>query len=76
MKLKTKPNDPIEFVAQSTVAHGFAMGLTKREYFASLAMQGICAGSDFYLQEIEEHSKVSVKCADALILELNKEKQE
>ena len=47
-------------------------GLTKREYFAALAMQGFlsCNAHD----SIEDDVKYSVKCADALIEELNKTK--
>lgn len=48
-------------------------GLTKREYFAAMAMQGIISKRDndsgVYTKEIVERS---VQCADALIEELNK----
>ena len=45
-------------------------GLNKREYFAAMAMQGICANDDLLLKgEIE---KISVEIADELILELNR----
>jgi hypothetical protein len=48
-------------------------GLTKREYFAAMAMQGFlsCNAHD----SIEDDVKYSVKCADLLIEELNKTKQ-
>jgi len=53
-------------------------GLTKREYFAGLAMQGLL--HNFRDNGMYEHSKShpmvskeSVRCADSLIAELNKE---
>lgn len=52
-------------------------GLTKREYFAAMALQGILANSRF----LRNHSDVdihilSVKNADDLIEELNKPKND
>jgi hypothetical protein len=55
-------------------------GLTKREYFAAMAMQGICtpciAGSHNAnnAQESQFKAEMAVRLADALIAELNKEK--
>lgn len=50
-------------------------GLTKREYFASIAMQGLC--SDRHCSDTQGSPEMiagmAVACADALILELNKE---
>ena len=47
-------------------------GLTKREYFAAMAMQGLLAkfGSDYQVQI----TKDAIYWADALIEELNKTK--
>lgn len=47
------------------------MGLTKREMFAMHAMQGIesCAGQDM---DYEQAAVQAVKCADALLAELEK----
>lgn len=47
-------------------------GLTKREYFAGLALQGIAM-----LQGVtsERTVKIAVELADALIAELNKEQK-
>ena len=47
-------------------------GLTKREYFASMALQGMLAkyGSDYQVQNAKE----AIYWADALIEELNKTK--
>lgn len=48
-----------------------AVGLTKREYFAGLAMQGLLAGrSGGWLYEVTAND--AVKYADALINKLNK----
>lgn len=49
-------------------------GLTKREYFAALAMQGLCASITTAFPD--ELAFDAVKLADAIINELNKgEKQ-
>ena len=45
-------------------------GLTKREYFAAIALQGILA-SDLDAS-VEDFATTAVKCADALIDALNK----
>lgn len=45
-------------------------GLTKREYFAAMAMQGYLAS---YGRANAEHvAKIAVECADALLTELEK----
>jgi hypothetical protein len=57
------------------------MGLTKREYFAGLALQGILAHESFYERMCNESGKntmvdilatASVKMADKLLAELYK----
>ncbi len=52
-------------------------GLTKREYFAALAMQGYISGTSGVEALSAIHSsnycRDAVACADALITELNKE---
>lgn len=49
-------------------------GLTKREYFAGLAMQGIIANGDFitstHQSEIVKHA---IELADELLTQLNKQ---
>ena len=47
-------------------------GLTKREYFAGLAMQGFIASGDLMDWEHEDVAKISLKMADALINALSK----
>ena len=55
-------------------------GLTKREHFAGLAMQGLLssftenAAMGLWTTEIEELASTSVQLADALLLALNQEK--
>ena len=79
---ETKANEPIQlFVANSTdpnladfvkSALNQSKRLTKREYFAAKALQGLLAGNAS--DSIEDASKYAVKAADALIEELNKKK--
>lgn len=46
--------------------------LTKREYFAGLAMQGFASLGDDPFQTIDDLVETSVKYADALLAELEK----
>lgn len=51
------------------------MGLTKREHFAGLAMQGLLSGPDEGLAQahiIPQVARLSVQYADALLAELAK----
>ena len=66
-KHKTKGSD-------HAFAREFQSGLTKREYFAAMAMQGFCANEESYVDcEFDEVAEMSLFQADALIEELNKE---
>jgi hypothetical protein len=47
-------------------------GLTKREYFAGLAMQGLCADPKTYSDSEWDIARVSVTIADALLAELER----
>ena len=80
----TNPNDPA-FVETKEQAddgiHAYIVraGLTKREYFAAMAMQGIISGmqtravdSAAQRKEWEGIARSAVLWADALIAELNK----
>jgi hypothetical protein len=65
-------NEPSAFPLFDSNGHAYSedRGLTKREYFAAMAMQGICvnAGQNgFYLFEKERISEESYKLADAMI---------
>lgn len=75
----TNPNEPIHPIVEENFSYGQSVlearyeGLTVREYFSVLAMQGICAegGNDFNDKYIEHIADISVKQADALIKRLN-----
>lgn len=74
----TRPNDPIN-IKDGAYRDEFnnmnpGTGLTKREYFAAFALQGILANANA-IAELEYWSKFAVKYADALVEELNKEKK-
>lgn len=47
-------------------------GLTKRELFAAMAMQGLCANPEGYSLKPDHIAELSVSQADALIAELCK----
>lgn len=49
----------------------FANGLTKREYFAAMAMQGLASNIGKFTT-LEYVSKTAVEVADAVLLELQK----
>ena len=79
---ETKPNEPIQiFVPNSTdpnlpdfvkSALSHPNGITKREYFAAMVIQGLLAnGRAFITDNIID----AVKIADGLIVELNKPPQ-
>lgn len=81
--MKTNPNDPTQSFPKGINLQGKILvdgiGLTKREYFAAMALQGYLANS-FNHEMIQPVStathaqiaELSVGAADALIKELNK----
>ena len=86
--MKTEPNEPtnpttMSFAVEYSHPTAAAMlpeyenktltGLTKREYFAAMAMQGIASDQTFVKpNEPEEIAERAVAMADALITTLNK----
>jgi hypothetical protein len=58
-------------VPEKHISEHTEYGLTKREYFAAMAMQGILSGAQ-YLDNYELFAKHAVAAADAIIAELNK----
>ena len=69
---KTKTNNSaFPIIAEDYIIDG---GLTKREYFAAMAMQGFITKYGVDCQE--EHIKQAVFIADFFIEELNKTKQD
>jgi nitrogenase subunit NifH len=69
---ETNPNEPINMVEYNN--NYISTGLTKREYFAAMAMQGIIANKDGLDIKIERIVESALDTADALIEELNKTK--
>lgn len=67
--MKTEPNEPITPMKLDHFQLGL-IGLTKREYFASKAMEAFCNAEPN--ASSESIAKWSVEAADALIAELNK----
>lgn len=88
--MKTNPNDPIHPSVDETTTRLIgnndsvtefmgANGLTKREYFAAMAMQGMLSNSynDGASQPLstashDQIAQMAVSIADALIAEMNK----
>jgi hypothetical protein len=68
--METKANEP----AYPNKQVSLWKGLTKREYFAAMALQGIIANKDGLDIKIERIVESAVDTADALIEELNKTK--
>ena len=77
--MATNPNDSAQaFVTRTYVGDGNYedenhYGLTKRELFAAMAMQGACVEGYNDEATAEMIAILSVAAADALIAELNKE---
>ena len=73
MSRKTKPNDPItaSFEPGNDQQMWAYEGLTKREYFAALALQGLLS-KERNLGHSEAQAREAVTMADELIHELNK----
>ncbi len=71
--MSTKPNTPVNAIARDN-GYVECYGLTKREYFAAMAMQGTMS-SDINgdWPGCKSQAEYSVKCADALIEALNEE---
>lgn len=70
--MATNPNDYLVPVQPDLKEDYFSGGLTKREHFAALAMQGLLADS-LMNEDVRGLVNISVMAADALIIELNKE---
>lgn len=55
---------------ESTFPNNSDNGLTKREYFAAMAMQGICSTGNY--ANGKDNAEYAVRVADALLEELEK----
>ncbi len=73
---KNRPAYPSEEVDDGDGTVTFNPGLTKRELFAAMAMQGWCAANPNYGGTVEDALKITAKAsvavADALLAELEK----
>lgn len=72
--MKTNPNELIQPVIYSE-QNGYS-GLTKREYFAALALQGMLAErttATWKRDEVDARADDAVVWADALVKSLNKD---
>ena len=72
--METKPNESINTIEYNN--NYISTGLTKREYFAAMALQGALANKFAHERTIEMITESAVKLANALIEELNKTKQD
>lgn len=75
--METNPNEPAFLSAAFFDEFGTDApqeGLTKREYFAAMAMKGIITNKDGLDIKIERIAESAVDMADALIEELNKKR--
>jgi hypothetical protein len=68
--MRTNPDEPIQTIEYNN--NYISNGLTKREYFAAMALQGLL--SDYEAISIQDYSKYAVQLADTLIEELSKTK--
>ena len=50
----------------------FNPGMTKREYFAAMALQGLCASDNFDSRYPSTTAEIAKGLADALVKELSK----
>jgi len=72
--METHPNDPINVVEETDITVSIMSGLTKREYFSAMALQGILSNSELLRNYKEiDLEKLAVKSADNLINQLNEE---
>lgn len=65
--------DSISWSTPGDASVGSTAGLSKREWFAGLAMQGIVGSSDTYPIDCPHVARQAVALADALLAELAKE---
>lgn len=67
-----KPAFSVALRDNGNALHSEAMGLTKREYFASLAMQGLLANANEHIMYLPDDKiiKSSIQYADELLKQL------
>jgi hypothetical protein len=76
--MKIDPNEPSMPFDISRDGYKYNEGLSIRAHFAAIAMTGLIdsefSGEGHELAKAENVARRAVRCADALIAELNKEK--
>jgi hypothetical protein len=72
--METKPNSLIHSF-DGTEAKNYG-GLTKREYFAAMAMQGLLSSESGWKEPFDRIAAMAVSQGDLLIIELNKPTKE
>jgi len=73
-KAESQGNSPAYPGVEPTTPNSLC-GLSKREYFAAMALQGLLFCSDLWGKSIVDTSRVAVEFADALLQELHPTKQ-
>lgn len=75
MKNGDQPAYPVTEETTDRIDAGIAIytGLTKREYFAAMAMQALVTRGENYEGWSENHSKQAIHIADSLLNQLEKE---
>lgn len=71
--MKTHSNEPINSIPDLNNHPSDWYGLTKREYFAAMAMQGIISNPNNHYVTSYSIAERAVQIADALIEQLNKQ---
>jgi hypothetical protein len=81
--MKTKSDDAAFSNATDHMGNPtIGIGLTKREYFASMVLQGLCVPCHGGMQNLNDKNEtmfkvsMAVRLADALIDELNRDKSD
>ena len=74
---KQRPTDPhtpinVQLLKFTDGTSSLVVGLTKREYFAAMAMQAIISSPQGHEYGYEETADYAIEHADALINQLNK----
>ncbi len=71
--MKTKPNEPMLpcYFTADDIKLGATNGLTKREHFTAMAMQGLLGSTNGLNAPIDGVCRIAVDTADMLIKYLN-----
>ena len=70
--MKNGEQEAFGFAAQLNGENIYSAGLTKREYFAGLAMQGLLANTELTELNIENLTVLAIEHTDELLKQLEK----